>query len=89
MYCSRFCVGCYCWGRAQKHELAQFLTKQKSFYKELLETPFDFSKDENINLDYKNQSYYISQVQLKKYWRSRLKLSTLDRFTTKKEEEND
>ena len=61
----------------------------KSFYKELLETPFDFSKDENINLDYKNQSYYISQVQLKKYWRSRLKLSTLDRFTTKKEEEND
>ena len=61
----------------------------KLFYKELLETPFDFKKDENINLDYKNQSYFLSQIQLKKYWRSRLKLSTLDRFTTKKEEEND
>ena len=65
------------------------IVQVKSFYKELLETPFDFSKDENINLDYKNQSYNISQIQLKKYWRSRLKLSTLDRFTTKKEEEND
>ena len=61
----------------------------KSFYKDLLETPFDFTKDENIILDYKNQSYFISQIQLKKYWRSRFKLSTLDRFTTKKEEEND
>tara|TARA_B100001250_G_scaffold199506_1_gene171107 strand:- start:5837 stop:7951 length:2115 start_codon:yes stop_codon:yes gene_type:complete len=61
----------------------------KSFYKDLLEIPFDFSKDENIILDYKNQSYFISQIQLKKYWRSRFKLSTLDRFTNKKEEENE
>ena len=61
----------------------------KSFYKDLLETPFDFTRDENIILDYKNQSYFISQIQLKKYWRSRFKLSTLDRFTTKIEEEND
>jgi len=61
----------------------------KSFYKDLLETPFDFTKDENIILDYKNQSYFMSQIQLKKYWRSRFKLSTLDRFTIKKEEEND
>jgi len=61
----------------------------KSFYKDLLETPFDFTRDENIILDYKNQSYFVSQIQLKKYWRNRFKLSTLDRFTTKKEEEND
>ena len=64
------------------------ISEVKFFYKDLLETPFDFNKDENIILDYKSQSYFISQFQLKRYWRSRFKLSTLDRFTTKKEEEN-
>jgi len=64
------------------------ISEVKSFYKDLLEIPFDFNKDENIILDYKSQSYFISQFQLKRYWRSRFKLSALDRFTTKKEEEN-
>ena len=34
------------------------INEVKSFYKNLIETPFDFYKDEEINLDYKNQSYY-------------------------------
>ncbi len=63
------------------------INEVKSFYKNLIETPFDFYKDEEINLDYKNQSYFRTQFELKKYWRNRFKLSTLDRFTAKKEEE--
>jgi len=57
----------------------------ESFYQEVLFTPFNFSIDEEINLDYENQEYVDGVEELKKLWRKRLKLSALDGFASKKE----
>jgi len=57
----------------------------ESFYQEVLFTPFNFSVDEEINLDYENQEYIDGIEELKKNWRKRLKLSALDGFASKKE----
>ena len=57
----------------------------ESFYQEVLFTPFNFSIDEEINLDYENQEYVDGIEELKKLWRKRLKLSALDGFASKKE----
>ena len=59
----------------------------KNFYPSLLEKPFDFSIQETTSLDFKNISFANNLNELKKIWRKRLKLSTLDRFVSKKEEE--
>lgn len=68
----------------------QLIERQKlveSFYKELLETPFDFSKEESVSLNYEKLPYANSITSLKDLWRKRLKLNTLDRYASKKEEE--
>ena len=67
--------------------LVKRMESVKTFYAELLETPFDFTKDESIVLDYENLPYASSHEMLKKSWRKRFKLNTLDRYTTKIEEE--
>lgn len=59
----------------------------EKFYPALLESPFDFSKPETISLDYENLAYANTVTELKNRWRSRLKLSALDRFAEKKKEE--
>lgn len=61
----------------------------ENFYPQLLETPFDFSKPEEISLDYENLPYANTVTQLKSRWRKRLKLSALDRFADKKKEEKE
>ena len=59
----------------------------KDFYPSLLEKPFDFSVEETTSLDFKNNSFASNLNELKKVWRKRFKLTTLDRFVSKKEEE--
>lgn len=61
----------------------------ETFYPQLLETPFDFSKPETISLDYENIPYATTVTNLKARWRKRFKLSTLDRFSDKKKEEKE
>ncbi len=70
-------------------KLFQRIAQVESFYKELLEKPFDFSKQEYINLDFDNLSYVRTLNDLKKRWRMRFKLSSLQIFFDKKQEEND
>ena len=65
--------------------LERRMDEVESFYKEVLITPFNFSIDEEINLDYENQEYVDGIEELKKLWRKRLKLSALDGFASKKE----
>ncbi|MGB0376682.1 MAG: carboxy terminal-processing peptidase [Flavobacteriaceae bacterium] len=60
----------------------------KSFYPELLEKPFNFNKNDSINLDYDNAPYAINLNELKIIWRKRFKLSSLDRFVELKEIED-
>lgn len=41
----------------------------RGFYKELLETPFDFNVEETISLDYDDLPYPASMAEMKKRWR--------------------
>ena len=68
-------------------KLTERMSQVEGFYKSLLETPFDFSIKDEINLDFKNVSYAIDLIELKGMWRKRLKLNALERFTSKKDEE--
>ena len=64
------------------------LDQVKSFYPSLLNQSFDFTLEEKINLDFKNQSYSKSLSELKKQWRKFLKFNALGIYSNLKEEEN-
>lgn len=49
----------------------------KVLYKNVLETPFDFSENEKINVDYDTIDYVKSKKELKERWRQQLKFSTI------------
>ena len=68
-------------------KLMERMSQVEGFYKSLLETPFDFSIKDEINLDFKKASYAINLTELRAIWRKRLKLNALERFTSKKNEE--
>jgi len=70
-------------------KLFQRIGQVNLFYQELLENPFDFSKEEFINLDFDNLSYVRTLNDLKIRWRMRFKLSALQIYYDKKQEEND
>ena len=62
----------------------------KAYYKEILEKPFDFSKDEEYNADYENLEYSKNKKQLKERWRQQLKFNTLSNYETLiEQQEND
>jgi len=61
----------------------------EGFYEDILNQPFNFNIDEQINLDYENLNYAANLNDLKNLWRKRLKLSTLDAYATKKEINDD
>lgn len=50
------------------------------FYKDILAKPFDFSKDETIELDGKKLRYAKNEAELKEAWRKQLKYQTLVRL---------
>lgn len=52
----------------------------KSYYGDLLAQPFDFNKNETIDLDYKKMPFAKNDNQLIDYWRKQLKLQTLSRI---------
>ena len=59
----------------------------KAFYKPLLDRPFDFSLNEEMDLDYETMGYAASLSELKNVWLHYFKLSTLGVYADKKEEE--
>ena len=61
----------------------------EGFYQDILNQPFNFNLDEQINLDYENLNYAVNLNEQKNLWRKRLKLSTLDAYATKKEINDD
>jgi carboxyl-terminal processing protease len=56
------------------------IKKAKSYYGSLLKQPFDFSKDETIDIDYEKVPFAKNNNQLMDYWRKQLKLQTLGRI---------
>ena len=52
----------------------------KSYYGDLLAQPFNFKKNETIDLDYKKVPFAKNDNELIDYWRKQLKLQTLSRI---------
>ncbi|WP_298782460.1 carboxy terminal-processing peptidase [uncultured Polaribacter sp.] len=61
----------------------------KSFYGDILAQPFNFTKNENIDLDYDKVPFAKNDNQLIDYWRKQLKLQTLSRIEEKSQIQED
>ncbi|MFS4446752.1 carboxy terminal-processing peptidase [Maribacter sp. 2307UL18-2] len=55
----------------------------KSIYQEVLEEPFDYGKDESINIEYDEMAFASSRKDLKERWRQQLKYATLNTYDSK------
>ena len=56
------------------------LVEAEDIYKQLINKPFTFEKDENIELDWDKVGFASSETERKDRWRKYLKLQTLERY---------
>ena len=59
----------------------------KSYYGQLLAQPFDFNKNETIDIDYDKVPFAKNENELINYWRKQLKLNVLSRVQDKLEKQ--
>ena len=52
----------------------------KKLYPEVLEVPYDYTKNESINIDYDELPYAITKKEIKKRWRKQLKLTSIANY---------
>ncbi len=64
-------------------KLMKRMEEAKEIYKEVLEKPFDYSKDESIDINYDDQPFATSKSELKERWRKQLKYATLGTYDAK------
>ena len=63
------------------HErLLQRIGESKKMYGDILEKPFDFSKNEDYSADYEKLEYVNSKREMKERWRQQLKFSTITNY---------
>ena len=55
----------------------------KDYYDEIMKNNFDFSYNEDIDLDFENKSFARNRNEIKNRWRKQLKYSTLDLISLK------
>ncbi|MCC9138057.1 carboxy terminal-processing peptidase [Pontibacter silvestris] len=63
----------------------QRIKESAAYYKEILDKPFDFSKDESVELDGEKLTFAKDKAELKEAWRKQLKYQTLVRLADMKE----
>ena len=63
--------------------LMKRMDEAKGIYAEVLEEPFDFEKDETINIDYAEVPYAKNRRELKERWRKQLKYNALGVYDNK------
>ncbi len=63
--------------------LVQRMSEAEILYKEVLEEPFDYSKEESINIEYDKMPFARSKEELKDRWRKQLKYATLNTYDSK------
>ncbi|MBC7525309.1 MAG: carboxy terminal-processing peptidase [Flavobacterium sp.] len=63
--------------------LMKRMEESKGYYKTVLESPFDFTINEDINTDYEKMPYAKDVDALKERWRKQIKLSTLSSYVDK------
>ncbi len=71
---------------------ARFLTKvknAKSYYGALLNAPFNYKKNETINMDFEKVPFAANHNELIDYWRKQLKLNVLSRVQEQQDLQKD
>lgn len=58
-------------------------------YREILSQPFNYNKEESLNIEYKNTAFAKNPNELADLWRKQLKLTTVSRLYDKMEVEDD
>ncbi len=65
------------------NRLIQRMDEAKNIYKEVLTEPFDYTANENIEIDYDKQEFVNSKAELKERWRKQLKYATMGTYDSK------
>ena len=65
------------------NRLLKRIKESEGFYKDILSTPFDFSKNEEYNVDYEKMPYPKNDAELRARWEKQLKLSVLSTIVDK------
>lgn len=60
----------------------------KDLYPELLKQPFDYTKEEFININTDKRDYCANQTELNEYWRKYIKYQVIAEITDKENEQN-
>ncbi|KQC31072.1 carboxy terminal-processing peptidase [Flagellimonas eckloniae] len=63
--------------------LMKRMDEAKGIYADVLSNPFDYTMEEDINIDYRDQEFASNKKQLKERWRKQLKYNTLGVFDNK------
>ena len=61
----------------------QRVLESQGYYREILQNPFDFDKNDTFDVDYDKKTYSTTKAELIKNWQSQLKVSTLSRLHEK------
>jgi len=61
----------------------------KNYYEALLKAPFNFKKNEEIDIDYEKIPFATNENQLMNYWRKQLKLNVLSRIQEAQNEQEE
>ena len=61
----------------------QRVLESQGYYREILQNPFDFNKEDSFDVDYDKKVYAASSSELIKNWQHQLKVSTLSRLHEK------
>ena len=69
--------------------LLQRMQECRAIYDDVLDKPFDFNANENINVDYEKLPYAKNKRELVDRWRKQLKLQALSSITDKQKLEDD
>ncbi|NRB60151.1 MAG: carboxy terminal-processing peptidase [Winogradskyella sp.] len=68
--------------------LLERIEESKKLYTEILEKPFDYSKDETFVADYEALDYVKNKREMKERWRQQLKFSSIANYDAALEERN-
>lgn len=63
--------------------LIKRMSEAEVIYKEVLEQPFDYAKEEMIDIEYDQMAFVETRDELKERWRKQLKYATLNTYDSK------
>lgn len=70
------------------NRLIERIAESKEIYKEILESPFDFTKDETFSTDYNGLTFAKNKKELKQRWKEQLKFSTIANYDESVEQQS-